>query len=79
MFGLEKKAKAPFEFALEEDLKADPSKKTVLLEEVETCIQDIKSTLRQGTNDSECFDDYGTLLHGYSALQKVLNKISTKK
>lgn len=78
MFGLEKKPKAPFEFALEEELKSDPSKKKVLLEEVDTCIQEIKTTLRQGTN-SECFDDYGTLLHGYSALQKVLNKISTKK
>lgn len=78
MFGLEKKPKAPFEFALEEELKSDPSKKKVLLAEVDTCIQDIKSILRQGT-DAQYFDDYGTLLHGYSALQKVLNKISTKK
>ena len=78
MFGLEKKPKAPFEFALEEEIKADPSKKTVLLAEVDASIQDIKSILRQGT-ESQYFDDYGTLLHGYSALQKVLNKISTKK
>ncbi len=78
MFGLEKKPKAPFEFALEEELKADPNKKKVLLAEVETATQEIKSILKQGT-DAQHFDDYGILLHGYSALQKVLNKISTKK
>ncbi|MBS0627578.1 MAG: DUF5398 family protein [Verrucomicrobia bacterium] len=78
MFGLEKKPKAPFEFALEEELKTDPNKKKVLLAEVETATQEIKSILKQGT-DAQNFDDYGILLHGYSALQKVLNKISTKK
>ncbi len=78
MFGLEKKPKAPFEFALEEEIKADPGKKKALLEEVDGVIQEIKSILRQGT-ETENFDDYGVLLHGYSALQKVLNKISTKK
>lgn len=77
MFGLEKKPKAPFEFALEEEIKSDPNKKKVLLAETDTFIHDIKSALRQGT-DTQYFDDYGTLLHGYSALQKVLNKISTK-
>lgn len=78
MFGLEKKPKAPFEFALEEEMKSDPSKKKILLAEVETATQEIKSILKQGT-DAQYFDDYGILLHGYSALQKVLNKISTKK
>lgn len=78
MFGLEKKPKAPFEFALEEELKSDPKKKKDLSAEVETCIQDIKSTLRTGT-DTQYFDEYGVLLHGYTALQKVLNKIPAKK
>ena len=78
MFGFEKKTKAPFEFALEEELKTDPNKRKALLDEVDTCIQGIKSTLRTGTS-TECFDHCGTLLHGYTALQKVLNRIQTKK
>lgn len=78
MFGLEKKTKAPFEFALEEEIKSDPGKKKKLLEEAEASIQEIKSLLRQGT-DPEHFDDYGVLLLGYGALQKVLGKVTTKK
>jgi hypothetical protein len=78
MFGMEKQPKAPFEFALEEELKAKPGMKKTLLEEVDTCTQEIKSILRNGAN-TEDFDDYGILLHGYSALQKVLNKIAIKK
>jgi len=78
MFGLEKKAKAPFEFALEEELKSHPNKKKVLLEEVDSCEQEIKSILRNGT-DADHFDEFGTLLHGISALKKVINKISVKK
>ena len=78
MFGLEKKGKALFEFDLEKDLKSHPSKIKELLGQVESRIQDIKHKLRSGAG-SEDFDQLGVLLHGYSALQRVLNRIAKKK
>jgi hypothetical protein len=77
MFGMEKK-KALFEFDLEIELKKDPKKKQALLQAVETKVQHLKTTLREGTK-SEHFDQLGILLHGYAALQKVLNRIQTTK
>ena len=73
MFGMEKK-KALFEFDLEKDLKKDPKKKAALLKEIEAKIQSLKTHLREGTA-AENFDQYGILLHGYSALQKVVNRV----
>lgn len=78
MFGLEKKGKALFEFDLEKELKSNPSKTKDLLKKVENQIQEIKNILRQGT-ESEDFDKFGILLHGYAALQKVLTKVANKK
>jgi hypothetical protein len=78
MFGLEKKGKTLFEFDLEKELKGNPSKTKDLLKTVENRIQEIKNTLRQGT-ESEDFDKLGILLHGYAALQKVLTKVAHKK
>jgi len=78
MFGLEKKGRALFEFDLEKDLKSNPSKAKELLKTVETRIQDLKNTLRQGSG-AEDFDKLGILLHGYAALQKVLTRIASKK
>ena len=75
MFGMEKK-KALFEFDLEKDLKKDPEKKAALLKEIETKTQELKTHLREGTA-AKNFDQYGILLHGYSALQKVVNRIQT--
>lgn len=78
MFGLEKKERALFEFDLEKELKGNPSKGKELLSTVDTRIQELKTTLRQGAG-SEDFDKLGILLHGYAALQKVLTKITNKK
>jgi hypothetical protein len=78
MFGLEKKGRALFEFDLEKDLKSHPSKAKDLLKTIEGRIQEIKNILRQGT-ESDDFDKFGILLHGYAALQKVLTKLSIKK
>lgn len=78
MFGLEKKGRALFEFDLEKELKGNPSKAKEILKVCEERIQDIKNTLRQGT-DSGDYDNYGVLLHGYAALQKVLTKLANKK
>jgi hypothetical protein len=78
MFGLEKKGRALFEFDLEKELKSNPSKAKELLKTVENRIQEIKNTLRQGTESAD-FDKFGILLHGYAALQKVLTRIANKK
>lgn len=77
MYGLEKKQKALFEFDLERELKEDSSKKKELISAVESNIQEIKDHLRKGASSAD-FEDYGVLLHGYTALQKVVNKISKK-
>jgi len=77
MFGLEKKPKNLFEFDLEKDLKDDKDKAHKLLKSVEERIHEIKNILRQGTASKE-YDQYGILLHGYVALQKVLNKVIQK-
>jgi len=78
MFGLEKKQKMPFEFDLEKEMKADPSKARKLLEKIDNYIHDLKNALREGAA-SEDFDQLGVLLHGFAALQRVLNRIATKK
>ncbi len=44
----------------------------------EARINEIKNALRQGT-ESANFDNYGILLHGYAALQRVLTRIANKK
>jgi hypothetical protein len=78
MYGLEKKPKHVFEFDLEKDLKKDPSKARGLLKTVETKIQHIKTQLREGAKGPE-LDQLGVLLHGYTALQKVLSRLEKKK
>jgi hypothetical protein len=44
----------------------------------EAKIQEIKTQLREGAKGPE-LDQLGVLLHGYTALQKVLSRLSTKK
>ncbi|MBM3207824.1 MAG: needle chaperone SctE [Chlamydiae bacterium] len=78
MFGLEKKEKSLFQFDLEKELKTDAKKKDLLLKEIEETINSIKNLIRQGASSSD-FENYGTLLHGYTALQKVIKKVSTSK
>lgn len=77
MFGLEKKPKARFEFDLEKDLKSDPHKLGELSKTVESRVQEVKQLLRQGTSGPS-FDQLGILLHGYAALQRVLNRMAKK-
>ncbi len=79
MFGLEKnKTRALFEFDLEKELHGSSSKAEKLLKHVESKIHELKGILRQGASSKE-FEDCGTLLHGYAALQRVLTRISRKK
>ncbi len=78
MYGLEKKPSGPFEFDLEMDLKKDPKKAKELSQSVEEQIGKLKTLLRQGA-ENEDFDDYGVLLHGYAALQRVLKRVTKKQ
>ncbi|MCH9631212.1 MAG: hypothetical protein S4CHLAM37_12340 [Chlamydiia bacterium] len=75
MFGLEKDSNNFFEFDMEKDFKADPSKKTKVCKEVEEKIQELKDMLRKGMDSEKDFEDYGTLLRGYASLHKVVNRI----
>ena len=78
MYGLEKKERPMFEFDLEKDLKKNPGKVRDIMKGVEGKIQEIKQVLRDDSKSAEA-DRLGTLLHGYIALQKVLNKLASKK
>jgi len=78
MYGLEKNPKANFEMDLEKDLKKHPAKAREMAKNVEGKIQEIKALLREGSKGSD-FDNLGTLLHGYTAMLKVLNKFTTTK
>ncbi len=78
MFGLKKEDKKPiFEFELEKDLK-DDKKQKALMQKSEKHISEIKTALRKGT-DQESFEHLGLLLHGYSALLKIMSNITTNK
>jgi hypothetical protein len=72
MFGLEQEKQKKFVFDLEKDIKSGRGKE--ILHKVEEKIHEIKKELREGAKEKE-FDQLGTLLHGYSALQKVLKKV----
>lgn len=78
MFGLEdqnKKKKKEFIFDIEQEMK-NPKKFQEFKEHLEDKIQKIKEMLRSGQNQNE-FDFFGTLLHGYLALYKVMSRVTT--
>lgn len=82
MFGLEnqkkkKKQAEEFVFDLESDLKVS-SKYRELKKKIEDRIQLVKEVLRSGENKEE-FDKFGTLLHGYTSLLKVIARVSATK
>ncbi len=69
----EHKPPEKFLFDLELQIKENPSHGTKLIEKAEKHVQEIKKALREGVNESD-FDNLGILLHGYTALEKVLKK-----
>lgn len=77
--GKEKKAKKAesFVFDLEVEVK-DLKNHRALSGQIQDKVQKIKTTLRSGA-DKESFDVLGVVLHGYTSLQKVLNKASKSK
>lgn len=79
MFGLEGKNKKTegFVFDLEKEAK-DPKLGRELKDKIIGRIRDVKAVLRGG-QEKEDFDRFGQLLHGYTALQKVLSRVTSKK
>lgn len=81
MFGLEdqknKKPSEEFVFDLEKDLK-DPAKRKEWQKIVEEKIQKVKEILRTGESQDD-FDNFGLLLHGYTSLLKVIERIGKSK
>ncbi len=69
----EEKPRKGFEFDLERKIKSDPSAAKKIFEKAEQRITEVKKHLREGANE-KAFDALGTILHGYTALQKVLKK-----
>lgn len=80
MFGMEsdkkKKRTAEISFDLEEDLK-NPGKLRAIKEQIEEQIAQLKNMIRQG-KDKKSFDQTQTLLHGYLALQRVIQRVNRK-
>jgi hypothetical protein len=80
MFGLEnqnkKKKQEEFFFDLEIELRAR-SKYNELKGKVDEKVQRVKGILRSG-EAKEDFDRFGSLLQGYTSVQKVMSRITTK-
>lgn len=79
MFGMEdqkKKKSQDFVFELEKEME-DPTKHKQMKEKVEARIQDIKKILRDGGNKKD-FETFGLVLHGYTALLKVMSRFTAK-
>lgn len=75
MFDKKKPQVEGFAFDLETEIKNDPAHAKKLLEKVDHRIHAIKKILREGTSDKD-FENWGILLHGYTALQKTLKRTS---
>ena len=80
MFGLgdkqPKKKAGEFVFELEKEL-TDPKKHKEIKNKVEGRIQEVKKILREGENKKE-FEQFGLILHGYTALLKVMSRFTPK-
>jgi hypothetical protein len=68
-----KKKVAEWNFDLENDLK-DPVAVKKIKGQIDDQVGRLKTLLREG-GDKKTFDDAQTLLHGYLAVQKVLQRI----
>jgi len=78
MFGLEQQPKEPFQFDLETDIKTDPAKAKEILKSVDERMARLKQKLREGA-ETDDFDEFGVLLHGYTALQRIIGRILKNK
>lgn len=82
MFGMEKKfgkkkgKVEEWEFDLEQDLQ-NPTELKKIKTTTEERILQLKNLLRQG-GDKQTFDNAQTLLHGYLAVQKIIQRTTRK-
>lgn len=74
MFGLEKSPREKFDFDLEVDIKENPKKTKDLLNKLESNINKIKQSLKNG-GSKENLNKLGTLMQGYQAAIKVIKRI----
>jgi len=76
MFGLEKEETTvqKFQFDLEIEIKEIPAKAKELIDHSKKMTDKLKKAVRDGSNEKD-FDNYGILLHGYSALGRILKKL----
>ena len=73
MYGLEDSKKKPFAFDLENDLKKNSKMAKEVFDKIDASINEIKTSLRKGEKSAD-FENLGMILHGYTALQKVLKR-----
>jgi len=79
MFGMDKKPKKKtedWEFDLEKQLQNQTELRKIKTQ-TDQRIQQLKNLLRQG-EDKKTFDSAQTLLHGYLAVQKVIQRVGKK-
>ncbi len=76
MFGLEKEETKvqKFQFDLEIEIIESPAKAKELIDHSKEMTDKLKKAVREGGNEKD-FDNYGILLHGYSALSRILKKL----
>jgi hypothetical protein len=76
MFGFKKKKDKPnpfFKFPLEDDIE-DQDKVKAMMEAAEKQILELKKTIKDGASPED-YEKLGTLLHAYSALLKIFNRM----
>jgi hypothetical protein len=79
MYGLEKKKEVPpFEFDLEKDIRESAEKMKAIEKKIAERATELKNLLRHGSAQEE-FEQLGILLHAYSVLPRILNRIKAKK
>lgn len=77
MYGLEKeKQKKGFEYDLEQEITQKPTRAKEIIAKAKEKEQEIKNTLRAGAAKGAEFDQLGDILHAYSALERVINRIN---
>ena len=64
-------------FDLEKDLKSGGKQKEIK-DKIQSRMLKIKSLLREGLTQDD-FNEFGTLLHGYAALSKVIARFAQQR